>query len=204
MEQINNKTISGFTDADIVTVLSRAFEETLENRKKALDVYDKITNKMNESDTNLAVLGSFGQNYLDVATKQTQELVKLASVMQKLKATKVMSDNPNAFSQSTIFERTIEQLDKYSNENEIKEIETKEVKRIDIKEFRERGYLQELNRRFLHPLGLALEVKVDDETGAEALGGVWDCRDEDEGIFYAIKDSDEERQKKNCTSPRYT
>ena len=72
----------------------------------------------------------------------------------------------------------------------------KEVKRIEIKEFREKGYLQELNRRFLHPLGLALEVKVDDETGVETLSGVWDCRDEDEGIFYAIKDSDEERQKK--------
>lgn len=31
-------------------------------------------------------------------------------------------------------------------------------KRIDIKEFREKGYLQELNRNFLHPLGLALEI----------------------------------------------
>ena len=32
-----------------------------------------------------------------------------------------------------------------------------EQKYMPIKEFRERGYLQELNRRFLHPLGLALE-----------------------------------------------
>ena len=59
------------------------------------------------------------------------------------------------------------------------------VKRIDIKEFREKGYLQELNRRFLHPLGLALEVIVDDDTGAEKLGGVWDYRDDPEGIVYA-------------------
>lgn len=28
---------------------------------------------------------------------------------------------------------------------------------IDLTEFRERGYLQELNRQFLHPLGMALE-----------------------------------------------
>lgn len=59
-----------------------------------------------------------------------------------------------------------------------------EVKRIDIAEFRRKGYLQELNRRFLHPLGLALEVVVE-EDGTERLGGVWDYRDDPEGIYYA-------------------
>lgn len=58
-----------------------------------------------------------------------------------------------------------------------------QVKRIDIKEFREFGYLQELNRSFLHPLGLALEVVIE-EDGGEHLGGVWDYRDDPEGIRY--------------------
>ena len=58
-----------------------------------------------------------------------------------------------------------------------------DVKRIDIAEFREFGYLQELNRGFLHPHGLALEVIVDDD-GTERLGGVWDYRDDAEGIRY--------------------
>lgn len=58
-----------------------------------------------------------------------------------------------------------------------------DVKRIDIGEFRSEGYLQELNRRFLHPLGLALEVVVEDD-GTERLGGVWDYRDDPEGIWY--------------------
>lgn len=59
-----------------------------------------------------------------------------------------------------------------------------EVKRMDIKEFRAFGYLQEVNRRFFHPLGLALEVIVDDEDGSERLGGVWDYRDDPEGILF--------------------
>jgi len=59
-----------------------------------------------------------------------------------------------------------------------------EPKRIDIKEFRELGILHEINRLFLHPLGLALEVEIDDETGEEHLGGIWDCRDDPEGILY--------------------
>lgn len=59
-----------------------------------------------------------------------------------------------------------------------------EVKRIDIKEFREIGFLQELNRQFLHPLGMALEIILDEETKEEKLGGVWDYRDDKEGMMF--------------------
>jgi hypothetical protein len=64
-----------------------------------------------------------------------------------------------------------------------------EIKRIDIAEFREKGYLQEVNRRFLHPLGLALEVVVQ-EDGSESLGGVWDYRDDPEGMYFDTIDSE--------------
>lgn len=67
------------------------------------------------------------------------------------------------------------------------------IKRIDIKEFREKGYLQELNRRFLHPLGLALEILIDD-SGNEKLGGVWDYREDKEGVIYDISNSNLERK----------
>ena len=72
----------------------------------------------------------------------------------------------------------------------------KDIKRIDIKEFREKGYLQELNRRFLHPLGLALEITIDDDDGKEKLGGIWDYREDEEGIYYDIANSDEKRIEK--------
>lgn len=55
---------------------------------------------------------------------------------------------------------------------------------MNIKEFRESGYLQEVNRQFLHPLGLALTVFIDDETGEEELGGIWDYREDPEGIYF--------------------
>jgi len=63
---------------------------------------------------------------------------------------------------------------------------------IDIKEFRSKGYLQELNRRFLHPLGLALEVVIEAD-GSEMLGGIWDYRKDAEGIYFDLKNSDIER-----------
>lgn len=94
--------------------------------------------------------------------------------------------------------------------------ETPPPKRIDIAEFRELGFLQEANRVFFHPLGLALEVVTEDEKctrcggsgndddsdstndalcarckgdgtlHTERLGGVWDYRDDPEGIAYAL------------------
>ena len=57
------------------------------------------------------------------------------------------------------------------------------IKRIDITEFRKLGYLQEVNRQFFHPLGLALEIVINDD-GSEKLGGIWDYRDDPEGILY--------------------
>jgi len=68
-----------------------------------------------------------------------------------------------------------------------------DIVRMDIKEFRSKGYLQELNRRFLHPLGLALEVIIDKVDGSEKLGGIWDYRDDEEGIYFDLKNSDIER-----------
>jgi len=58
-----------------------------------------------------------------------------------------------------------------------------DIKRMDIAEFRQLGFLQEANRLFFHPLGLALEVVVDDD-GTERLGGVWDYRGDPEGMVY--------------------
>jgi len=56
-------------------------------------------------------------------------------------------------------------------------------KRMSVSEFRKLGYLQELNRQFLHPLGLALEVVIEGG-GSERFGGVWDYREDPEGVLY--------------------
>lgn len=57
-------------------------------------------------------------------------------------------------------------------------------KYMSILEFWETGYLHEINRCFLHPLGLALEVTVDSE-GNYSLSGVWDARDDLDGISFS-------------------
>ena len=53
------------------------------------------------------------------------------------------------------------------------------MKYLDPETFRNEGYLQEANRLFFHPLGLALEVNT--ETGVIK---VWDYRDDPEGIRF--------------------
>lgn len=66
------------------------------------------------------------------------------------------------------------------------------IKVMDVKEFREQGYLQELNRQFLHPLGLALSVEVNPETKEESFDTIWDYRDDLEGIIFDPETIDEE------------
>lgn len=56
-------------------------------------------------------------------------------------------------------------------------------KYMSIKEFRESGYLQEINRRFLHPLGIAIEV-VQHANGQEYFGKIWDAREDPEGMIF--------------------
>lgn len=58
-----------------------------------------------------------------------------------------------------------------------------EIKRITPKEFRDLGYLQDVNRRYFHPLGMALEVVIH-EDGKVEFGGVWDYRDDPEGMAF--------------------
>ena len=70
---------------------------------------------------------------------------------------------------------------------------SEEVKRMDLKEFRDKGFLQEVNRQFFHPLGLALEIFYDDN-GNINLGGIWDYREHEEGILFDIANRSEEEQ----------
>lgn len=59
-------------------------------------------------------------------------------------------------------------------------------KRMSVAEFRRLGYLREVNRCFLHPLGLALEV-IADESGRERFGEVIDQRSNPCGSLYPAR-----------------
>jgi hypothetical protein len=63
-----------------------------------------------------------------------------------------------------------------------------------LKDFVDAGLLFEINRQVLHPLGLAMAVQQDTETG-EILGfaGFQDSRDDPEGIIFDAEDFAEAR-----------
>ena len=67
-------------------------------------------------------------------------------------------------------------------------------KRMDLNEFRDGGFLQEVNRQFFHPLGLALEIFTDEEGNVAEIGGIWDYRDDEEGLLFDIANRSEEEQ----------
>lgn len=66
---------------------------------------------------------------------------------------------------------------------------------MTLQEFYDEGYLQELNRGFLHPLGLAIRVKIEKVDGEEVVkgfGGIVDKRDEPHEIFFAEGEIDKD------------
>lgn len=73
------------------------------------------------------------------------------------------------------------------------------VKRMDIGEFVEAGYLQEANRQFFHPLGLALAVESDDGAPSR-LAYVHDARDDDEGYVFENLTSEEAKRGRAITA----
>ena len=58
------------------------------------------------------------------------------------------------------------------------------AKAMKIDEFQKAGYLQEVNRLFLHPLGLALQIKIDPATRQKNLYAITDERDDPLGIRF--------------------
>jgi hypothetical protein len=71
------------------------------------------------------------------------------------------------------------------------------TKYISLEEFVKFGYLQELNRQFLHPLGLAMEVVYDAAGNCVGISGIWDYRDDPEGIIYheSVLNSEDSQRK---------
>lgn len=69
------------------------------------------------------------------------------------------------------------------------------MKTIDLNEFREKGYLQEANRKFFHPLGLALTVGTDENNQVQLF--VQDSREDPEGFAFDFKNRSKESNAKS-------
>jgi hypothetical protein len=63
-------------------------------------------------------------------------------------------------------------------------------KYIDLRQFVDFGFLQEVNRQFLHPLGLSLAVEKDAKGGARFVG-ILDSRDDPEGFIFGFFNDDD-------------
>jgi len=71
------------------------------------------------------------------------------------------------------------------------ETATKPLKFMTAEEFQRLGFLQEVNRRFFHPYGIALGItKFPD--GTMAIGPIFDDREDPEGIRFSDDQIDDE------------
>ena len=72
-------------------------------------------------------------------------------------------------------------------------------KQMSLQEFRDTGLLQEINRKFLHPMGLSMYFDVYDN-GTIAFGGIYDAREDPEGLYYADNEPAFNKEKEESVS----
>jgi hypothetical protein len=60
---------------------------------------------------------------------------------------------------------------------------SKKIEKLSMKEFVDGGYLQEVNRRFFHILGLSIDVKQ--KNNKYEFSGIWDFRGVTGGVRFA-------------------
>jgi hypothetical protein len=60
------------------------------------------------------------------------------------------------------------------------------IKRMTEEDFRNEGFLQEVNRKFFHPLGLALSMEIgkDKDGDVRKFWGIIDYRDDPVGMLF--------------------
>ena len=92
-------------------------------------------------------------------------------------------------------------LNKEDFEKSFFNIDTLNVDHLDLNVFREKGYLQEVNRRFFHPLGVALELFICNDD--VVFLRVQDYRKDPEGVIYDLKNSDVERKQRFLKNKKY-
>lgn len=78
--------------------------------------------------------------------------------------------------------------------------ERSERKWLSLREFRDAGYLQEVNRQFFHPLGLALVLELGENEAEDRIVGLWDYRDDPEGVIFAESNPPDQRMAKRIAN----
>lgn len=78
-----------------------------------------------------------------------------------------------------------------------------DIRWMDLNEFLNEGFLQEANRLFFHPLGLALAVTCDEAGKVTGITGLWDYRDDPEGMIFGEGVNVEKAQKVDAERHRH-
>lgn len=79
---------------------------------------------------------------------------------------------------------------------------TEDLNTMSLDEFVQSGYLQEVNRKFFHPMGIALSVIQNADGKVEGFGPIWDYRNEPTGIRFAVIDEDMKIKAHNIEAQR--
>lgn len=99
--------IYDYTDDEIMKVLQKTMDMIEQDKDRAVHIYEIMLQKMATDDGNLVVLSQMADRYLEQASRATDNILRLANVMQKLKSAR---DNKKSGSRND-FKEILDSLD---------------------------------------------------------------------------------------------
>ena len=113
--------IKSYTNEDVDKVLQKIFNNTIEDRERAIEVYNLMKKKIDNKDPDeLFVMNSIG-SALDSIQKQNDILVKLVGVMQRLQTNTIAQLQKSSKMSSDEYNKLLVEMDELEKNNKLNE-----------------------------------------------------------------------------------
>ena len=111
--------IKSYTNDDVNKVLQKIYINALEDRERAIEIYNIMKEKIDKHDPEeLFVISSIG-NAIDTIQKQNDLLIKLAGVMQRLQTNTIAQLQKSSKMSSDEYNKLLVEMDELEKNNKL-------------------------------------------------------------------------------------
>jgi len=110
--------VTGYTNDDVNTVLKKVYENAVKDREEALQIYELVKQKILDGSPDAIFLMDKANFLLQTANKNSEILVRLAGVIQRLQTNTITSKKANLLT-SENYNKLLRDLDETDKQNKI-------------------------------------------------------------------------------------
>mgnify|MGYP001605672277 CR=1 FL=1 len=110
--------VTGYTNDDVNTVLKKVYENAVKDREEALLIYELVKQKIIDGSPDAIFLMDKANYLLQTANKNSEILVRLAGVIQRLQTNTITNKKANMLSAEN-FNKLLSEMDEQDKKDKI-------------------------------------------------------------------------------------